>query len=139
MLGSAELRARLGTRFWAQLKIGWGWGLVVQLGLAWLRAQFGSLSSASCLGSARGSARTGSPAQLEARGLDQGSALGLDRSPTRLISARSFILSSLWFGSALAWSSARAGLVKSVDLLTNYKSESTHPHGQSFWKPKCCF
>ena len=34
MLGSAELRARLGTRFWAQLKIGWGWGLVVQLGLA---------------------------------------------------------------------------------------------------------
>ena len=34
MLGSAELRARLGARFWAQLKIGWGWGLVVQLGLA---------------------------------------------------------------------------------------------------------
>ena len=33
ILGSAELRARLGARFWAQLKIGWGWGLVV-LGLA---------------------------------------------------------------------------------------------------------
>ena len=33
MLGSAELRARLGARFWAQLKIGWDWGLV---GSAWL-------------------------------------------------------------------------------------------------------
>ena len=133
MLGSAELRARLG----AQLKIGWGWGIVVQLGLAWLRAQFGSLSSAWCLGSARGSARTGSPAQLEVRA--QGSALSLDRSPARLISARNFILGSLWFGSVLAWSSARAGLVKSVDLLTSYKSESTYPHGQSFWESKCCF
>ena len=137
MLGSAELRARLGARFWAQLKIGWGWGLVV-LG-SWLRAQFGSLSSAWCLGSTRGSVRTGSPAHLEARGLAQGSALGLDRSPARLISARSFIPSSLWFGSALAWSSARAGLVKSVDLLTSYKSQSTYPHGQSFSEPKCCF
>ena len=34
MLGSAELRARLGARFLAQLKVGWGWGLVVHLGLA---------------------------------------------------------------------------------------------------------
>ena len=34
MLGSAELRARLGARFWAQLKIVWGCELVVQLGLA---------------------------------------------------------------------------------------------------------
>ena len=106
---------------------------------AWLRAQFGSLSSAWCIGSARGSARTGSPAQLEARSLAQGSALDLDRSPARLISARSFILSSLWFGSALAWSWARAGLVKSVDLLMSYKSESSYPHGQSFWEPKRCF
>ena len=136
MLGSAELRARLGARFWAQLKIGWGWGLV-QLDLA-RRAQFGSLSSAWCLGSAPGSARTGSPARLEAQGLAQGSELGLDRNPARLISARSFILSSLWFGSALAWNPAGAGLVKSVDLLMSYKSESTYPHGQSFWEPKCC-
>ena len=34
MLILAELRARLGALSWAQLKIGWGWGLVVQLGLA---------------------------------------------------------------------------------------------------------
>ena len=34
MLGSAELRAPLGARFWVQLKIGWGWGLVIQFGLA---------------------------------------------------------------------------------------------------------
>ena len=47
MLGSAELRARLGARFWAQLKIGWGWGLVVQLGLA--------QGSVLLTGSARGS------------------------------------------------------------------------------------
>ena len=36
------------------------------------------------------------------------------------------------FRSALAQGSARAGLVKSVDLLMSYKSESTYPHGQSF-------
>ena len=61
-----------------------------------------------------------SSAQLEARGLGQGSALGLDRSPAHLISARSFILSSLWFGSALAWSSTRLGLVKSVAFMVSF-------------------
>ena len=41
-----------------------------------------------------------------------------------------FILSSVCFGSALARGSTRAGLVKSVNLLTSHKSESTYPHGQ---------
>ena len=43
------------------------------------------------------------------------------------------------FRSALAQGSARAGLVKSVDLLMSYKSESTYPHGQSFGSQNVVF
>ena len=121
VLGSVELRARSSARSsvlgsaedWLGAEDSW-------FGLAWLRTQFGSLRSSWCLGSARGSARLG----LEAR---PGSRLGPRLrdlrsawSPARLISVRDFILNSLWFGSALAWSSTRFGLVKSVDLLTSH-------------------
>ena len=68
MLGSVELRSRLGVQFWTQLRIGWGAG-DSWFGLAGLRAQFGSVSSSWCLGSGQDSARLG----LEAR---PGSRLG---------------------------------------------------------------
>ena len=63
MLGLAQLGARLGVQLEAQLGIGWEIGF----GLAWLRAQLGSLVSAWCLGSARGSARLGSQVRLDVR------------------------------------------------------------------------
>ena len=89
-------------------------------GLAWLRAQFGSLSSSWCLGSARGSARLGLEARPGSRLRPRLRDLRSAWSPARLISVRDFILNSLWFGSALAWSSTRLGLVKSDDLLTSH-------------------
>ena len=88
MLGSVELRARLGAQFWTQLRIGWGAG-GSWFGLAWLRAQFGSLSSPWCLGSAQGSARLGSdwkPGPARGSGLGSGicARLGSEPSSTHL-------------------------------------------------------
>ena len=71
MLGSAQLGARLGS----QLGLRWGFARESGSGLAWLRAQLGSLVLTWCLGSAQGSARLGSPAWLEAWGSAQVSAL----------------------------------------------------------------
>ena len=63
MLGLA--RSELGSGF----SSGLSWGLAGEsgFGLAWLRAQLGSLVSAWCLGSARGSARLGSQVRLQVR------------------------------------------------------------------------
>ena len=70
------------------------------------------------ISSGLGSARTGSPARVEARASTQASALGLEPSSTHLDSRLYSELAEL--GSALAWSSTRFGLVKSVDLLTSH-------------------
>ena len=73
MLGSPQLGARLGS----QLGLRWGFARESGSGLAWLRAQLGSLVLTWCLGSAQGSARLGSSAWLEARALFKSRRSGL--------------------------------------------------------------
>ena len=113
-LGSSRLlaRAQLGTREsaqWARLNSELGLGSArgsaqgspgnwfgardSGFDLACLMAHLASLVSAWCLGSGRGpgSVRLGSPARLETQGSAQDLALGLDRSPGRLISVRKIL------------------------------------------------
>ena len=88
MLCLAQLGTRLRLSSGPSSGLSWGLargsGFGIQLGLSW--AQLGSLCLAWCLGPGRGSVRFEGPVRLETRGSTQNSALGLDRSPARLIS-----------------------------------------------------
>ena len=91
MLDLAQLGARLRPSSGPSIGLSWrfarGSGLGIRLDLSWRSAPLTCLG----LGPGRGLVRFGSAARLETQGSTQDSALGLDRSPARLISIRKIV------------------------------------------------